>query len=127
MKSTIRVDFNAKDKPVIEIKQSTDLSDLRDKALWVFLDNLNARHGGRLCFIDSDGSKESGSLTAQGITTHHHYTITPIPTNDYELLIKELEVLMKYRNDTFETSTPKERKEYLSKIDEYEFKQRMNY
>lgn len=126
MKSTIRVDFNAKEKPVIKIESSTDVSDLRDKALFLFLTELGAGRGGRLCFIDSSGSKESHSFSAEP-PKHTSFTITPINTNDYELLLKEIEILIQYRNKTYETSSPKERKEYLSKIDDFEFKQRMNY
>lgn len=124
MKSSIKVDTNYKDQAVINIVAFEGWEDLRDKTLSKFLTKVGPRIGGRLCFIDSSGSKNSGSTESND--GFSNWTITPIDPEHYELLIKEIEILIKER-DSFFGRQEKERESFLEKQKQVDFNDAMNY
>lgn len=139
MKSSIKIDTGRDNQPVINIKAYQNWDDLRDKMLDIFLTDTGFRAGGRLCFIDISGSKNSGSEGGDG---SHNFTITPINPDDYELLIEEIKIIIKDRESRFESvkhvNESGEKFRYVNKImkaveegdwagGEKEFKQKMNY
>lgn len=139
MKSSIKIDTGKNNQPVINIKAYQNWDDLRDKMLDIFLTDTGFRIGGRLCFIDNSGSKNSGSL---GEGDYASFSITPIDPNDYELLIEEIKIIIKERESRFESvqheNESGKKSEYVKKImkavkeedwtgGEKEFKEKMNY
>lgn len=124
MKSTIKVDIGLDGKALINVCAYESWDDLRDKALNMFLMELNPH--GRICFIDSSGSKLSGSAGGDNYST---YSIKPISPDNYELLIKEIEILIKERDQSYERPIGyfEERKKEIEAIDEWEFRKAMNY
>lgn len=124
MKSTIKVDITLSGKPQISINAFNGWEDLRDKTLNMFLSELKPR--GRLCFIDSSGSKNSGSSGEGGFS---YYAITPIDPENYELLIKEIEILIKERDEgrDFPIGYLEEKKQRIESVDEWGFRKLMNY
>lgn len=130
MKSSIKVDMTLDGKPIINLNVYDGWEDLRDKALNMFVNTL--RPHGRLCFIDSSGSKNSGSSGGESPQSHY-YAITPINPDDYELLVDELNLLIKERDDFLDAESTssfkysEHRKEARAKYTEQEIRERMNY
>lgn len=129
MLSSIKVDLNIYNQPVITIHASQSLVDLRDKALRLFLDKLHPR--GRLCFIDFNGFKRAGSF---GEDSFRDYTITPIPSDHYELLLKEISILIQERDLFYKQEVPELDEKHFAKkredavaISDEKFQELMNY
>lgn len=120
MKSSIKVDLTLDGNPIININAYDGWEDLRDKTLNMFLNKI--KPNGRLCFIDSSGSKNSDSFGGE----FRPYTITPINPYNYELLIKEIELLIKERDERF-PALALTNKEKFKNITESEFNDLMNY
>lgn len=132
MKSSIKIDVTLTGKPVIQVCAHPTWDDLRDKALNMFLNTLSLN--GRLCFIDSSGSKLSGSFGGDGV---RNYSIVPIAPEHYELLLEEVKILIQERNERFDNNTEqkegstysygKNNAKILKEMNEFQVREAMNY
>ena len=80
MKSSIKIDFDSQDKPVISIKCVTSSDDLRDKALTSFLRKLGFTHAhfGQDASLKIDYKGWGGSSGSQSSESYEEYCISPI-------------------------------------------------
>lgn len=127
MKSSIKIDVDLNGKAFININAFESWEDLRDKAINMFLNETGRYMGGRLCFIDSSGSKQSGSAGSENLPSN--FAIHPINPEYYEILQRELELLIKERNERFPSYLSDSQKEKITAIlaDEFEYNKVMNY
>lgn len=101
MKSTIRIDVDLNDKPVIQIKCVHTSDDLRDKSLTSLLRKLGFTHAhfGQKATLEIEYSGWGGG---EGGDCYEHFTLSPITDSAkcFDELGKEIDIKLHASNIT---------------------------